>query len=365
MVRLAVVGGRGWVGRAVADAARRTGSSVVIVARPAGPGAGLAPSSPAPSSPGPANPSPIDLALADPTDLRSLAAATAGCDVVVNAAGCVAGTDRDLAEANVDLPDRLGRLAAAEGWRLVHLGSAAEYGTGAAGPHLVGEDHPCAPTSPYGRTKLAGTEAVTGWRASGARAVVARVFNVVDTVLPAANPIADIVRQVRTAVAGGEPGVVALGDPTTERDLSGRAWVAGAVVALALLPPDQPGRRDHAVVNVCSGRATAFGELARAVAWRAGAHVAVEDLGWSRGGRIVGDPGRLRTLVPALPTETGDELVTTLAAAVTAVPEGPAPTAAAPIPGAAGEEGDTPWPHVDIENAGPPGVPASPASAAP
>jgi hypothetical protein len=91
------------------------------------------------------------------------------------------------------------------------------------------------------------------------------------------------------------------------RDLSPRAHVAAAVVALAtadLTLPSDP------LVNVCSGVATGFGDLARTMGARLGADVDVHDLGWPRGGRIVGDPSRLRSLVvtprPLGPSELAD-----------------------------------------------------------
>jgi NDP-hexose 4-ketoreductase len=285
--RLAVVGGRGWLGRAIVQEARAAGSVAVPVSRAPAPG----------------------MVVADPADPASLARALDGCDVVVNAGGCRAGTPEALATANVDLPDRLAGLAVDRGFRLVHLGSAAEYGPGVAGPARVEEGSACSPTSRYGTTKLLGCEAVVRWRARGAAAVVARVFNVADAELPDGSPLQDIVDQLRP-LAGRPGGTVAIGDPTTVRDISTRAWVAEAVVALATAPisADGPG-----VVNVCSGRPTAFGELAGAVARRLGATVAVLDRGWPRAGRIVGDPTRLHVLVPHLRADTPRHLVEALA----------------------------------------------------
>ena len=60
--------------------------------------------------------------------------------------------------------------------RLVHLGSAAEYGRG-PGRAPVREDEPARPVGPYGVTKLAGTRLVELARTAGLPAVVLRVFN--------------------------------------------------------------------------------------------------------------------------------------------------------------------------------------------
>jgi nucleoside-diphosphate-sugar epimerase len=246
----------------------------------------------------------------DPGDTSSLATALGRSDVVVNAAGSYRLDDAKAATvANYDVPDQLGWLAARSPWRLVHLGSAAEYGPGAAGPDPIAEDHPCRPRSIYGTTKLAGSLAVVRAREQGAQAIVARVFNVVDADLPLENPfhgIAEQLRQVQRgqvaptgpAPDGGSPGPgrpigeVGIGDPATIRDVSRRSTVAAAVVSLAQCTAELPP-----VVNVCSGRPTGFGDLALALAHELGVHVTVRDLGWPRGGRIVGDPARLRALV--------------------------------------------------------------------
>jgi nucleoside-diphosphate-sugar epimerase len=300
---MAVLGGRGWLGRAVVAAARRRRVTVTVVSRRPGPGA----------------------VAADPADTASLAAALCRADVVVNAAGYRGGDADVAAVANSELPDRLGWLAARSGWRLVHLGSAAEYGPSAAGPSLITEEHGCLPTSVYGMSKLAGTRAVLRWRARGAGVVVARVFNVADHDLPAENPfhgIAAQVRQVARAVGapgggrgvglGGGPCDVGIGDPTTIRDVGLRTTLAGAIVDLAIagaVPGAVPGGASatvappHPVVNVCTGRPTSFGDLAEAMARHLGVQVNVLDLGWPRGGRIVGDPTLLRGLVPLPPPD--------------------------------------------------------------
>jgi NDP-hexose 4-ketoreductase len=304
-VHLAVVGGRGWLGRAIVAEARRRHMTVTVVARTPGPGA----------------------VAVDPGDTSSLATALGRSDVVVNAAGSYRLDDAKAATAaNYEVPDQLGWLAARSPWRLVHLGSAAEYGPGSAGPEAITEDHPCRPRSIYGTTKLAGALAVMRWREQGARAVVARVFNVVDTDLPPENPFHGIAAQVLqvqrgqvgpmsppasssaspsssasssagSAAAPAPPpclpiGEVGIGDPATTRDVSRRATVAAAVVALAETTAELPP-----VVNVCSGRPTGFGDLAMAMARELEVRVTVRDLGWPRGGRIVGDPARLRSLI--------------------------------------------------------------------
>ena len=286
---MAVLGGNGWLGREIVGTARKEGLDVTVVAR--------------------------DVAR----DRAALADALRDKDVVVNAAGYTnPGPDEHEHElavaANEKLPARLAELAAEDGWRLVHIGSAAEYGPGASGPIPLTEDQACAPVSVYGQTKLAGTQAVLHGRNRGAVAIVARVFNLVDAELPAHNPLHDIAAPFLAAAVPttGHPVVeieVGIGDPTTTRDLATRGWAAAAVVELARCADPWPP-----LVNVCSGRATSFGELAEALARQLDLRLSVQDLGWPRGGRIVGDPALLRDLVPLAPPERPDALARSILA---------------------------------------------------
>jgi nucleoside-diphosphate-sugar epimerase len=284
---MALVGGNGWLGREIVGTAGQQGLDVTVVPR--------------------------DVA----SDRGALADALWDMDVVVNAAGCTnPGPDEheQAVAANEKLPARLAELAAENGWRLVHIGSAAEYGPGASGPTPLTEDRACAPVSLYGQTKLAGTQAVLHGRKRGADAIVARVFNLVDAELPAHNPIHDVAAPFLAAAAStkGPPVVeieVGIGDPTTTRDLATRGWAAAAIVELARCDDPWPP-----LVNVCSGRATSFGELAEALARQLHLQLSVQDLGWPRGGRIVGDPALLRDLVPLAPPERPDALARSILA---------------------------------------------------
>jgi dTDP-4-dehydrorhamnose reductase len=95
-------------------------------------------------------------------------------DVVVNAAAYTA-VDRAESEparahaVNAEAPAVLARAAAALGATLVHYGS--DYVYDGSGDAPRSEDAPTAPLSAYGRTKLAGEEAI---RASGCRHLILR-----------------------------------------------------------------------------------------------------------------------------------------------------------------------------------------------
>lgn len=120
----------------------------------------------------------LDLGRAGPVEWHRLLQ-DADPDVVVNCAGRTHGTPEELTRANLELVRNL--IGAAQEQRppprIVHLGSAAEYGPGAS---TVSPGTPAHPASPYGETKLAGTQALLGARPS-VQVTVLRVFNPVGT----------------------------------------------------------------------------------------------------------------------------------------------------------------------------------------
>ncbi|MEU9736190.1 NAD(P)-dependent oxidoreductase [Streptomyces sp. NPDC048002] len=210
----------------------------------------------------------IDLASADPEHLAKTLASAAP-DAVVNCAGAVSGDAVTLAEVNTRGPAVLcaALRAAAPAARLVHLGSAAEYGPGALGVPVT-ESAPTHPVGPYGATKLAGTAVVT---ASGLDAVVLRVGNPVGPGAPAVGLPGRVAALLREAGADPEA-VLRLGDLSAYRDFVdvrdlARA-VERAVSATGPLPP---------VLNIGGGAAVQVRELVRGLAEVAGFRGRIEE----------------------------------------------------------------------------------------
>ncbi|MEV0302714.1 NAD-dependent epimerase/dehydratase family protein [Streptomyces prasinus] len=229
----------------------------------------------------------IDLA-ADSPDRLAKTLAEAAPDAVINCAGATGGDAVTLAEVNARGPAVLcaALRQAAPRARLVHLGSAAEYGPGEPGAKVT-ETAATRPLGPYGATKLAGTAAVT---ASGLDAVVLRVGNPVG---PGAPPtglpgrVAALLREAGTATrtgtetgAGAEVGaeagaVLRLGDLSAYRDFVDVRDVArAAVLAVTAAGPLPP------VLNIGGGEAVRVRDLVHLLARRAGF-----------GGRIEEDAG--------------------------------------------------------------------------
>ena len=215
-----MLGASGFLGRHVRQRAGAAGLDVVTAGR-----------SPLPDSPAHCL---IDLGAQDPARLAGTLS-TLAPDVVVNCAGATAGPPEALAAVNVTGTYDLVRamLMAGRPARLVHLGSAAEYGPGEPGT-AVAESAPPRPASAYGATKLAGTRLVELGRAAGLDAVVLRVFNPVGPGAPDGILPGRLVSEFRRALADGSE--VQLGPLDAVRDFVDARDVADAVIAAALAP---------------------------------------------------------------------------------------------------------------------------------
>lgn len=169
--------------------------------------------------------------------------------VVFNLAGY--GVDREerdeqLAERlNAELVRELAEACAQSGTgagtRLIHAGSALEYGEagGVLSEHTIAK-----PTTLYGRTKLAGTLAVTAAaRQAGARGVTARLFTVFGEGEHPGRLFPSLVDAAETGAA------VSLTDGEQQRDFAWAGDVASLLVDLSAAP-FRPGE----VVNLASGR---------------------------------------------------------------------------------------------------------------
>lgn len=196
----------------------------------------------------------------DITDAAATKAAVAGHELVINAA---AWTNVDAAESsepaatriNGDGPANLAAACAAHGTRMIHISTDYVFSGVADAPYP--EDHPTGPVSAYGRSKLAGEQAVlralprTGYLARTAWLYGVHGRNFVATMLRLADEreTLDVVDDQR-------------GQPTWTGALAERLYALG----LAALVGDAPAGVYHATA---SGQTTWFG-LARAVFTAAG-----------------------------------------------------------------------------------------------
>jgi len=188
-------------------------------------------------------------------------------DTVVNCAGSATGDPASLAASNlVAVANTIdAMLTAGRRLRLVHLGSAAEYGRVPAGT-AAPEDTAERPVTPYGLSKLAATRLVRTAAAAGLDAVALRVTTPIGPEAPTSSLAGRLVAQLRRS--GVEGGGVTTGPLDDVRDFVDVRDVADAVVAAALRPAG--GGALPAVLNVGSGTATPTREMVNALLTVAG-----------------------------------------------------------------------------------------------
>lgn len=250
-LRVALLGGTGWVGRHACAAFAQRGYGVIAVARH-------------PPSHSPAHRfHQCDLAAAS-TETIAAMLRSERVDIVVNATDSTNTTDgwerteEQHRRVNVDLVERLLAAAGTLSWRvkLVHLGTIHEYGPVPSGT-AIAESHAARPATSYARSKLAGSEAVL--RASVVDGVVLRLVN-----LCGPHPSPDsfpgkLLRSVRAGVA-----TVTIAD--AQRDFVDVRDVVEAVVTAAAA-----GEPQHRVVNIGSGAPVEIRALVRMFLTEAGA----------------------------------------------------------------------------------------------
>ena len=234
-MRLLIVGASGFLGTHVRDQAAAAGMEIVTAGRSAGP-----------DLPGYQR---LDLVADDPARIAATLAEVAP-DAVVNCAGATLGDPGTLAAANISATYALvkamllTRLPA----RLVHLGSAAEYGPAEPGVPVT-ERADARPSGDYGVTKLAGTRLVELGVTAGVDGVALRVFNPVGPGAPQTSLPGRLVAELHRALREGTD--IRLGSLDAVRDFVDARDVADAVLAAAAAPA-----LPHSVLNIGSGRGT-------------------------------------------------------------------------------------------------------------
>lgn len=198
-------------------------------------------------------------------------------------------------------PSAIGSLidvARRVGARLVHVGSAAEYGS-AKDPHRISERHALRPVTAYGRMKANESLQVIAARRAGRDPVVGRVFNMIG-------PGEDerTVAGAWAARVSRQPPIESVAVPRTTRDFVDVRDAARALLVLGTAPTF------HAVYNICSGRGTRIDRLVRRLIHIAGIRARVRSIQPDRGGAhgvvwSVGSPQRISALGwrPSIPVE--------------------------------------------------------------
>ena len=185
-------------------------------------------------------------------------------DVVINCVGRTTGSQEDLKAINTVFVETLVEaLRRTAGVRLVHLGSAAEYGCQPE-HRPIKETAVTRPVGDYGRTKLVATERIAELTSTGTiSATVLRVFNAVGPFAPDHTLAGHAARQIQRALIDGGD-IIRLGPLDSVRDFVATDDVVTAVLAVARRRTDEP------IVNVGTGVATSSRAMVQMLADTAG-----------------------------------------------------------------------------------------------
>ena len=224
MTRYLLLGANGFLGRQVGRAILSTDRGAYVVA--------VSGRSSSPSDSPTCNWQQLDLVRASVEDVSRLLD-YGKPDVVVNCIGCTAGSAGELEAVNVSVVRKLlEALNRSDPVRLIHLGSAAEYGCQPRGVAFA-ESAAARPVGDYGRTKLVATDLVMDRVARGdLAATVLRVFEPGGPGAPGHSLAGTAVREIRHALDVGAS-FVTLGQLSSCRDFLAGTDVAGAVLRAA------------------------------------------------------------------------------------------------------------------------------------
>lgn len=246
MIRFLVLGGDGFLGRAVCEHLEDRPGVVAVPHVRAGATGGM------------------DLASASVEDVALLLVDSAA-DVVVNCIGVTAGTSEQMLDSNVRVVAKvLSALSGRADVRLVQIGSAAEYGDTVVHRPVREADLPV-PVDEHGRTKLTATRLVLGAAAQGrVRGTVLRVFDPIGPDAPQWTLVGRAARGIEDAQSSGAR-TVRLGSLSSFRDFIDVRDVAAAVADAGTSP-----HSSGALLNVGRGVAVQQRELVELLASAAG-----------------------------------------------------------------------------------------------
>ncbi|MGR3480167.1 dTDP-4-dehydrorhamnose reductase [Salipiger marinus] len=204
--------------------------------------------------------------LADPADCAEAIRAEAP-DVVINAAAYTAvdraETEEDLARViNAEAPGAMARACADLGIPFIHIST--DYVFDGAGETPFAPDHPTGPLGAYGRTKLAGEEAV---RAAGGVHAIFRTSWVVS-----AHGSNFVKTMLRLGAERNRLTIVAdqVGGPTPAADIAALCLAAAAQL---VEDPDKTG-----TYHISGGPDVSWADFAREIFAQAGISCEVADI---------------------------------------------------------------------------------------
>jgi nucleoside-diphosphate-sugar epimerase len=164
--------------------------------------------------------------------------------------------------------------------RSIHIGSAAEFGDV---EHLISEETPIRPVTPYGVLKARASEI-----ALNSGACMLRPFNVFGKDQPITTPVGEWVQTIKRFPQEG--GVLRLLNGSLERDFVSLPFVARVITHFCL------SNTNIGSLNICTGNGILFSDMAQHLVSASGKKISIDDACTGGIPKVIGNPYKLNTL---------------------------------------------------------------------
>jgi dTDP-4-dehydrorhamnose reductase len=213
---------------------------------------------------------------------RDFAIGTTSQNVIVNFVGRKYGNLAELKESNVEIPKLLAEISLGFPVRIIHIGSAAEYGIHKSGD-MINENDPCKPLSDYAKTKLEGSLILEEAKSS----LILRLFNSYSANLPNNHLISEFKSKVLNSQNNSNK--VYVQNYNCIRDFVSTRFLSQSIDLMIK-------SKEVGIYNICSGSGFSYFQIIQEMLKFQEKHCDILNLNDVEKSVIIGDPNKWYSL---------------------------------------------------------------------
>jgi nucleoside-diphosphate-sugar epimerase len=213
---------------------------------------------------------------------RDLAIESVGQNVIVNFVGRKYGDLRELKKSNVEIPKLLAEISSRFPVRIIHIGSAAEYGMHNS-DDMINENDPCKPLSDYAKTKLEGSLILEEAKNS----IILRLFNSYSNNLPNNHLISEFKSKVLNSQNNSNK--VYVENYNCVRDFVSTRFLSQSIDLMIK-------SKEIGIYNICSGSGFSYFQIIQEMLKFQGKYCDILNLNNVESSVIIGDPNKWYSL---------------------------------------------------------------------